>query len=143
MHFDPKDDGITHINVYSKGKTFLGKWLSNFTYSPIETIDGKFNSIEGYWYWLSIQDERFRKLHGFKAKQLGRELNANDWPNTYMFRQRIKAAILYKILSKPEIIVKLKRNKLPLTHYYVYGDKVINVPNAEWIINFLTEFCDG
>lgn len=30
-------DGIHHINIYSKGKTEVGKWLSNFSYSLIET----------------------------------------------------------------------------------------------------------
>jgi hypothetical protein len=47
--YKSKDDGITHINIYSKGKTELGRWLSNFTYHPIETEDGKFDSVEGYW----------------------------------------------------------------------------------------------
>jgi len=25
-------DGETHINIYSKGKTEIGRWLSNFSY---------------------------------------------------------------------------------------------------------------
>ena len=44
-------DGMTHINVYSKGKTEIGRWLSNFAYSPIDLgNEGYFSSIEGYWY---------------------------------------------------------------------------------------------
>ena len=38
--YKPKDDGITHINIYSQGKTQLGRFLSNFEPSPIETEDG-------------------------------------------------------------------------------------------------------
>jgi len=41
-------DGVTHINIYSKGKTSLDRALSNFAHTPIETVDGKFASIEGY-----------------------------------------------------------------------------------------------
>ena len=52
MILTPQNDGITHINVYSKGKTTLGRWLTNFAHTPIDTIDGHFESIEGYWYWL-------------------------------------------------------------------------------------------
>jgi hypothetical protein len=49
---DPKKDGIEHINIYSKGRTALGIFLSNFTQCDLETEDGEFSSIEGYWYWL-------------------------------------------------------------------------------------------
>ena len=35
---DPSKDGIDHINIYSKGKTELGKYLSNFTYAPIKLL---------------------------------------------------------------------------------------------------------
>ena len=54
----PTEDGITHINIYSKGQTELGKMLSNFAKFPIQTVDGNFMSVEGYWYFLSI-DEKF------------------------------------------------------------------------------------
>ena len=62
--FTPSTDGIDHINIYSKGKTSLGRWLSNFAKSPIETEDGHFDSIEGYWYWywLSSKDDTLRAL---------------------------------------------------------------------------------
>lgn len=49
---DHNKDGIDHINIYSKGRTALGRFLSNFAQAEIETEDGEFASIEGYWYWL-------------------------------------------------------------------------------------------
>jgi len=58
----PKDDrintkdGIDHINLYSRGHTELGQYLSNFAYTPIQTEDGRFNSIEAYWYWLNTHN---------------------------------------------------------------------------------------
>jgi hypothetical protein len=70
----PSEDGIGHINVYSKAKTKLGRELSNFSFSPFtHPEDGKFNSIEGYWYWLGCKQEKLRKVWGYAAKRLGRE----------------------------------------------------------------------
>jgi hypothetical protein len=43
---DYKKDGIDHINVYSKGKTPLSRFLSNFAEADLETEDGNFASIE-------------------------------------------------------------------------------------------------
>ena len=48
----PENDGIDHINVYSKGKTVLGRALSNFSYSRIRIpFLGTFLSVEAFWYW--------------------------------------------------------------------------------------------
>lgn len=32
---NPLEDGITHINVYSKGATELGRLLTNFAHTPL------------------------------------------------------------------------------------------------------------
>ena len=43
------NDGVTHINVYSQGKTSIGRALSNF--SPLgfnHPKHGHFESVEGY-----------------------------------------------------------------------------------------------
>lgn len=52
MKLNPNKDGIDHINVYSGSRTELGKMLSNFYHFEIETKDGKFQSVEAYWFWL-------------------------------------------------------------------------------------------
>lgn len=137
---NPENDGVTHINIYSKGKTELGRWLSNFTYAPIETEDGPFNSIEGYWYWLSCHNDILRTLSGFSAKQTGRRLGGKDWVHTDAFRTKIKRAISIKIKSYPEKLVALKQTSLPLTHYYVFNGEV-NIPkNCYWIIHHIGSF---
>lgn len=52
--WNPDEDGVTHINIYSKGKTELGRWLTNFSYSPFNHPEyGKFLSMEGFWCWVS------------------------------------------------------------------------------------------
>lgn len=145
MKINPNEDGITHINIYSKGLMPLGRKLSNFTRIPMITEDGPFESIEGYWYWLlcctvDTRREEFRNIWGFKAKELGRLLNCSDWPETKVeqFQNKIKKAILIKINhnSLKEDFVK---NKLPFDHYYVYGGKVVKPKEGQWIVDFFNE----
>jgi hypothetical protein len=137
MIFLPKDDGKTHINIYSKGKTSLGRFLSNFYSAKITTEDGEFQSIEGYWYWLSCNDDRLREVSGYEAKKLGRELNAKDWLDDETFKDKIRKAILIKLDTYFKFKEMLAASDLPLTHYYTYGDKVVDVPQAGWILDFL------
>jgi predicted NAD-dependent protein-ADP-ribosyltransferase YbiA (DUF1768 family) len=138
---NPRNDGIDHINVYSKGKTRLGQLLSNFAPTPFECEDGRFNSVEGYWYWLLCDHEdkdKLRTTYGFNAKKLGRELGATDWPENYdqgEFRQKIYKAMYAKAKAHPEIQDLLKENNLAFYHYYVYGDRVVMVKGCGWIMD--------
>jgi hypothetical protein len=137
------EDGRTHINVYSNGKTELGRFLSNFSYSPIITEDGKFESIEGYWYWIGCKHpnrDLLRSAYGASAKSLGRNLGSPDWISSEVFKDKIKKAIQIKLESNPQKFSELKSSKLPLAHYYVYAEKIIKVPGANWILEFIDSF---
>jgi len=133
--YNPDEDGITHINVYSKGKTELGRFLSNFSYFPIKTEDGCFDSVEGYWYWLSCKDDNLRKMSGYQAKDYGRKHGGKDWLSDDNFKRKITSAIEIKIKSNQYMYDKIKKCNLPFTHYYVYGSKLVNVPEAKWILD--------
>ncbi len=143
MSFKPEMDGIDHINVYSKGKTYLGRYLTNFAYSPFELADhGKFDSIEGYWYWLLAEDHPhsyvLREMYGFKAKSVGKELSGKDWRDDEEFKGLIRLAINAKLYQGPKDMLNLFiKSDLPFTHYYVYGKKIINVPQGKWIMDYL------
>ncbi len=115
-------DGITHINIYSKGETNLGMWLSNFAYTPIYIPeDGNFASIEGYWYWLRTKDERLRNLSGFEAKNIGKSLVVDlESEITDDFIEKIKKAIDIKIKSNKSMMNDFRDSDLPFCHYYVY-----------------------
>lgn len=128
-------DGVDFINVYSKGQTDLGRWLSNFARSPIEIPEhGHFESIEGYWYWLSRgRDDRLRQLVGFQAKQLGRSLSRVECPG---FEDLIRKAIDIKLKSNTQRLMEFGQSELPLTHYYEYGGKRIDA-GYEWIVDHL------
>lgn len=134
-------DGITHINIYSKGKTSLGRALSNFSHTPIETIDGKFESIEGYWYWLGSEDEDkdyLRSLHGWEAKEVGRELRGLDWQDSEVFKLKIYNAMLTKLILHKNILKEFLENKLPFRHYYVMSGRVLEPAEGKWILNMWT-----
>lgn len=145
---EAKDDGVSHINIYSKGQTELGRFLSNFSDCYVN-IDGQvFRTIEGYWYWLGCKDNRLLKTNGWESKKLGRELQVPDWNKDPEFERKIGYAITLKIISnewcKQELI---KSKDLPLYHYYTYGTKIMMVKDGLWIINLIAhirqELIDG
>lgn len=140
---NPARDGKTHINVYSRGRTPLGRWLSNFAREPYtHPRDGRFASVEGHWYWLGVDPaeprrDELRLLSGFGAKKLGRHLRSADWPKAPDFQNRIREALNLKCAANAVMYGRFRRSKLPLTHYYVYSDMVVNVPEAKWILDEL------
>ncbi len=109
MIIDPKEDRISHINVYSKSTTELGRKLTNFARMTTPTAnDGVFASVEAYWYWLGVaannpKRETLRHTYGFRAKELGRELGAPDWQDGEDFRAAICATIESKIRANPDL----------------------------------------
>ena len=138
--YTPETDGVDHINVYSQGKTQLGRFLTNFANSPFICGDGEFQSVEGYWYWLSCthpRKEELRKAYGFNAKKLGRELRAADWVHTPEFKEKIKTAIACKVGGNLRMLNELRRNTLPLRHYYVFGGKIVEDKRSQWILDFI------
>lgn len=134
---DPGDDGLTHVNVYSQGRTELGRLLSNFAHTPFTGPDGEFASVEGYWYWLGAREhpmrERLRTLSGFAAKKFGRTLRAPDWPKGPEFQAKIRAALQAKAQQHPRIRKLLGECPLPLAHYYVFNGRV-RPAGGEWIL---------
>ena len=142
MKADPKKDGIDHINVYSQGQTELGRLLSNFAHTPFTCSDGKFESVEGYWYWLLSKHperDRLRSLHGFMAKQVGRELitdRSETDSNHQGFHEKIYNAYAAKLASNPRVKELLKASELPFKHYYVYSGKVVPVEQYDWLMTY-------
>ncbi len=152
--YDPKDDGVTHINIYSRGKTDLGKALSNFAHSPFHhPIHGYFASIEGFWYWLSTGGKRneLRALYGYQAKEAGRVVREEmkkmgGLVEVKDFKAQIKKAILCKIEQNQKLKEDLKASTLPLTHYYVWGEapniKVSQPSDFAWIYEYIQDIRD-
>jgi hypothetical protein len=134
---DPKEDGFTHINIYSKGQTPLGRILSNFSPFRFKCDDGVFASIEGYWYWLKCKDDTLRKLVGYRAKEFGKLKSEHGEKYTEEeFREKICKAIAIKMDTYKDMVVK---SELPFTHYYVYGNTA-KYAGYEWIVEFIEDY---
>ena len=136
------EDGVDHINIYSKGKTPLGRWLSNWEWCPIE-IDGTvFITVEGYWYYLLTGQISFSKCNGYTAKIEGRKVLKNMEPlmdkNSEEFKNKIRKAIDLKMKTRTGILFQdFIDSTLPFTHYYVYGSKRVYA-GYEWITEHIT-----
>lgn len=163
--FEPKNDGVDHINIYSKSKTELGRLLTNFSHTPFEHPKyGHFESVEGLWYYLrcknlpdgtwsefeSVKVECLRDSHGFISKKLGRELLGTKIDTTdktgipESFKEDIIEGIKCKLRQNRYICKMMKDSDLPFAHYYFYGDenknpKVYYLPEYNWIIELLED----
>lgn len=138
---NPENDGVTHINVYSRGRTVLGKLLSNFAEVIIDSPEyGRVHSIEGLWYYL-ITGEKHPELlsmSGWEAKKHGRNFSRNFTISKEEFRDKICSAITLKVMSSKRIYDLMKDSDfLPFTHYYVNDGNVRTPPNNEWILEHL------
>lgn len=142
---DPFFDGVTHINVYSKGITELGRMLSNFYNSPFVMEEyGLFESVEGFWYWwFKGRDESLRSMSGLVAKKYGQSIKKN-YVVKEPDKQVIREAIFCKILQNKEITKMLCESSLPLEHYYWYTGtdgsiSVLDNPQHYWQIEWIEE----
>lgn len=124
-------DGIHHINIYSKGRTEVGRWLSNFAYSPVQTEYGWFDSLEGYWYWHTTLNDRLREVHGFAAKKLGKESEKLIEISDEVFKEKICKALDSKLKTRSKWVAE--QCNLPLKHYYEYGAKRVEKQEYNWI----------
>lgn len=127
-------DGVDHINVYSRGQTEIGRWLSNFSNTDITTEDGKFTSIEGYWYWLTTQEEELRGLSGWEAKERGKKFKKVKVYKEEEFISKICKAIDIKIKQRALEISKIV---LPLSHYYIFNGIKVPAKKYNWIIEHI------
>lgn len=119
----PANDGVDHINVYSRGHTQLGQALSNFSHYAIDHPKyGFFASLEAFWFWLSSgkQHNDLRRLYGSSARTLGLKKLRVDMDKDE-FEREIGDAIRLKISQNRQLAQALKKSTLPFRHYYVYG----------------------
>jgi hypothetical protein len=136
---DPELDGISHVNIYSQGETELGRMLSNFYHYPVMTPDGIFHSVEGYWYWLGIENcqekETLRNLYGYNAKKIGNELRKRFNKRVDdQFEKKIITAIWNKAKHYNDLFLT-DIGRLPFEHYYNFGGKVVDIKDKYlWMI---------
>lgn len=138
----PATEGKNHFNIYSRSQTELGRFLSHFTHHPIETVDGRFDSMEGYWYWLKYRDDTLRELSGYQAKEYGSNLAKTAVQqlstDSDYFRKSILAATSQKLLTMPDLLkLRLAYSRLPLIHAYVHQGKYTFQNSMDFIIEHI------
>lgn len=135
---DPKKDGIDHINIYSAGKTKLGRMLSNFYHSEVtDEKYGTFQSLEGFWYWYFTgqQHEVLRTLHGYKAKKVGKRFFKDRIDINGTTDEMIEAQqhmMIQKVLQNESIKSELIKSELEFTHYYNYSGTQVFIDDIKW-----------
>lgn len=140
-------DGLWHINVWSKAKTELGQLLSNFAHTPFRHPKyGSFASMEAMWYWLATgcKHDHLRRLYSASAKSAGSKLPVVEMP-VEEFREAICSGIRCKIESHPRLKEMFLQSVLPFRHYYVYGrnnDVIVEKAKHNWQMEFLEELRD-
>lgn len=145
---NPALDGVTHINIFSRGKTPLGKALTNMSDLGFKINKlGYFNTMEGYYWYVSTGSlyPEFMRLTAFEARRKGLKMKRVDDP---AFKDKIKTAILIKLRTHQWILDDLNKTNLPLTHYYVYGksdDDCVVRPanNSLWIVDYIESLREG
>lgn len=122
-------DSIEFINIYTKGKTPLGKMLAHFTHMPFRhpQYGGTFYTIEGFWHWYKSSDrpDRLRYLNGPKARDMGKNIPC-EWRDD--FKEAIFIATWCKIEQNPELKDMFLKSSLPFEHYFLDGPKGAKVP---------------
>lgn len=135
----PDEDGITHINIYSKGKTELGRLLSNFSRTPFTYEPyGYFESAEAFYYWYCTgqKHDDLKVLYGFNAKNKGIQYNSDRIDIlglTCDDFEILQNSLVRKIACNPDIANLLKESTLPFYHYYNYSGKVIIPEGVDWL----------
>lgn len=133
----PGADGKTHINVYSMGKTELGRRLTNFSKNDLDhPVYGWFQSMEAFWYWCSTgkKHEAFRPTWGMGAKTMGRPHPKVMYPE---FEADIISGIHAKLAKWPDLYTQLMESSLPLTHYYITGTSLRPAPSFNFVLDEL------
>lgn len=159
------DDGETHINIYSKGSTELGRFLSNFTRRPVVTKYGTFQSLEGLYHFRRASDalynsevgttkhyarlDELRHVSGAIAQEVGRKIRADfqrdglrysDLDEEFFsdFREALRAKIAGSDYAKA-----FDESTLPFTHYYIIkGGGIYHHPRFDWLSTMLEEIRD-
>lgn len=126
------NDGVDHINAYSKSECELGRMLSNFYHYELN-IDGIiFNSLEAYWYYLLTDDDSIAFMSGNEAKQYGKSLTRIKEVDEE-FKNKFKSALEIKIETVPDLKNMLVKSTQPILHYYVTESGKRLSTNHEWL----------
>lgn len=128
---NPQEDGITHINIYTKSNCKLGKMLSNMYQSPFNFQGINFNSIEQAWHYFKFKDNDVQKANHIlslnssfeclKYAKANKTIESTKIALSDSFKELMCSLIRSKIMNDNTLKLMLRNSFLPLEHYYAYG----------------------
>ena len=135
------EDGVDHINVSNQAKTELGQSLAQDVFIPfVHPVYGKFNTITGFWYFISSsnRDERCRTMRSSKLRML---FKGQKLPPVKNFKAIILEAYWLKIIQHEAIKKELMESTLPIDCYFFKeGENDRTRPrNHRWLLQGLNE----
>lgn len=113
------EDGVDHINIYDKGNTALGMFLSHsYRYSFIHPVLGKFNTMEALWYFVQSKDrdDKIRDLAGKAIKEYAKRMEVRKILN---FKAIIMDSNRLRLMSNEGKVNEMKNSTLPFDIYYI------------------------
>jgi predicted NAD-dependent protein-ADP-ribosyltransferase YbiA (DUF1768 family) len=143
---DPDSDGKTHINVFSGGRTWLGRQLTNFARTPFVVDGEEWASMEAFWFGSRMPAgpyrDAIRGLHGHEARSAGQEYERtvgrlspkDDSPE---FQASYEKAFRIKLDTHPSLALALAQSDLPLRHYYSFKDGTVKDAGYKWMTAFM------
>ena len=139
----PDTDGFDHINIYTKGKTELGRGLTNLSSYSFTHEGVMFKSMESFWYYhklkmLGFPCNHLPKMSGFEAKKAGGEIKNNLSDNQFEeFKAIMVDGMKCRLRQNRQLLKLLVDSDLPFKHYYGYGStengwKIVELERHNW-----------
>jgi hypothetical protein len=145
-----EDDGVKHINIYSKAKTSLGKQLTNMFHYNFRYDNIDFISVEQAWHFYKftetpeLANQILQLTNSFDCLKFAR---ANKTPESTKavlsvgFKLIINDVIHTRIGADQDLKNLLRNSWLPFEHYYAYGDKIHDQRDKyDWLINIFESY---
>ena len=143
MQINPKLDGKTHINIWAKGSTFIGKFLSPRTLCELNMPEGRFLCVAAYWYYLtSKEDRRLNHCYDWETELLATQLTPlpkkQQLPAVEL-QTKIKKAFDQKIKWSEYWKEEFTESTLPFLYYHIdaEGNVVDESRKYRWLLNHL------
>lgn len=132
------EDGKDHINAASSGATELGRHLSTYHNANFKhSICGPFVSMEGFMWYISTENDKFRNCSGHAAATAGRKLNIRGKrATTHAFYTAAVADGYWQYVNGNEHLKQLMiESTLPFDMYSVNEETgfPIRIGHAEWL----------
>lgn len=143
---NPKNDGITHINLHYSANTELGKSLGVGNLPFKHPILGYFRCLEAYWLFLYL-DNPSNEVRNYNRKKARKEKAlVKPGKKVKHFKEMMVSAYVHMLVADPTLKQLAIENTLPFECYDIIkkGDLLYPTSPAisKWLVDMATEACN-